>query len=93
MHRLSIKTVRVSSLKSSWLRVSSNVASRKITDSIPLFKRTSLTDNLQSTFEYQLSTKIVDIETMKEKKNFKTAKNTTIGTHLKNSESFEVKGF
>ena len=35
---------------------------------IPLFKRTALTDKLQNTFGYQLSTEIIDMETMKKNK-------------------------
>ena len=35
---------------------------------IPLFKRTALTDKLQATFGYQLSTEIIDLDTMKKNK-------------------------
>lgn len=35
---------------------------------IPLFKRTELTDKLQSIFNYQLSTEIVDVDMMKKNK-------------------------
>ena len=35
---------------------------------IPLFERSSLTEKLQSTFGDQLSTEIIDMETMKQNK-------------------------
>ena len=49
---------------------------------IPLFERNALTDKLQNTFGYQLSTEIVDIETMKKNKRISKQKKLLQSEHI-----------
>lgn len=49
---------------------------------IPLFKRTALTDKLQTIFGYQLSTEIIDMDTMKKNKRISKQKKLLQSEHI-----------